>query len=173
MPRIFLDLDGTLIRSYYEREVPSLGPLASRCLPVFKDVVTVPRPGLKGFLERLSDVCTVSLFTAAEREYADAVLETCGVSSFFGDRIHSSQEEMPDSIDPGSHWVLVDDTPADKELTAYKLSCLGVRRYARATRHFYNIRSYQPHIQEELDHLSLVVELLKRQLTRTGNYSSL
>jgi hypothetical protein len=158
---VYLDLDGTLIRSYYAHELADLDKeLLGQCRSVFRDVFTVPRPGLIEFLDGLSEFADVRLFTAAQLGYAKSVLVACNIATRFKS-LHSGQIETPGSIEPSDEWVLVEDTPTSSPITQYKLLCLGTESIHRVLM----VPSFQPHIRPDQGELKLALPSIKELLS--------
>jgi hypothetical protein len=73
-----------------------------------KATVTV-RPGVKAFLHTANEVGTVAVFTAASRDYAEAVLQATGLRKYIGPVFTTNDLPNPYDIVKGRPWVLVDD----------------------------------------------------------------
>jgi hypothetical protein len=166
-PKIFLDLDATLIRSYHDAELQHYPHLRDLCLNVRPGLYTVPRPGLISFVSALKVKADIFLFTAAHLDYAQSVLETCGVISHF-QGLHSSGKENPGSVAQqrdldNCPWLLVDDTSVHHHLARYKLSCLGVKvdveRPRESTQNcFLLVEGFHPHDQKYEDNMDIILK---------------
>ncbi len=173
--KVFLDLDGTLIRSYSDHEQKFFPEsLQEQCIKSnFKNIVVVPRRGLVEFLVDLNKNNDVMLLTAAHLDYANAIAEACQITCCFTE-IHSTTREIPNSLCvkydlKNCPWILVDDTPHNIPLTAFKLNCLGLINGGEDNKelldkHFIHIESFQPHSHKG-EHLDQILVRIKSRLT--------
>lgn len=125
---VLLDLDGTLVSSYTPRRAPRLPPyvrthlvgVGSKLNP--QGVFVVERPGLREFLQELSAIAEVVVFTAGLEDYARPIVDAIDpAGAFFAHRIYREGTTRTDYYQCVKDMarvgrdlrrtVLVDDTP--------------------------------------------------------------
>jgi hypothetical protein len=139
-PLVFLDLDQTLICSFYpvsisqaesalkraesKPEGPVKEKLVSRAkirleqlrgaFVVDQDLMCITRQNVKSDIESICEFAEVHIFTAAGEEYAEAVINKTGLSFPKNEgRVYSLRDIGIDMRWVGERpWVLVDDTQA-------------------------------------------------------------
>jgi hypothetical protein len=104
------------------------------------------------------------LFTAAECEYATAVLSVFGIDRYFLE-VYSGQKERPNSIKQelglSDSWILVDDSHSSNNLTRHKLSCLGSQNIP-LKKCFLHAKSYNPRQEDKNDLRLLYLQIRSR-----------
>ncbi len=167
--KVFLDLDCTLIRTYNLADVENTD-LLSLSKPVYRDLVSIPRPNVELFLEKLSQHNDIFLFTAAALGYAKTALVSHKLHKFFKG-MYSAQIEKPNSILNKlglENWILVDDNSIENNVLKYKLNCLGIVEGREnhpivVNNKFIRIKAYNPHIELEDNELMKTLKLINEK----------
>ena len=117
-PSLALDLDDTLICSY---NLPSKSH-DFQVIVKRRRVFIAVRPGLQQFLEKISQIYEVFIYTNAEKEYADKVLNIIAPDIDEGHRLYRDQckkfggysvKDLSTLHRPIHRILLVDDTPSN------------------------------------------------------------
>lgn len=91
---------------------------------------TIPRPGLREFLERLVEVAEVYVLSSGSVNYLEAVTGVLGIDHFFTGLLSiNNPESIPDLT--GRPWMLVDDLEWRTSGVQEKLRLLGIFDFAR------------------------------------------
>ena len=174
---IFLDLDGVLVRSFSRKDVEEKPEIVSRlrdAVTTYNGVVSVLRPGAREFLEGVSKLGNVYLFTAAQLSYAKSLIKAFDIgqhfSKFYTTVYHTHNSIAHELNLNGTPWVIVEDSPISLEITQYKLGSLGItseqlKNTALLDKHYIDVRPYQPHMPDDggslEDYLPVVEEKVR------------
>lgn len=156
--RIFLDLDGVLIRSCTAKEAWDRLELISsltEVAPTYNGIVSALRPGAREFLDGVSKLGKVYLLTAAQLSYAKSIIKAFDLAGYFANyytTVYHTQNSIAHELNlNGTPWVLVEDSPITLDITRYKMGSLGMteenlKNSALVDKHYIEVKSYQPQI---------------------------
>ena len=169
---IFLDLDGLLVRSYPLSEMERF-PDRTDFVQLFNGIVTKKRPHVEHFLKIVSACGDLYLFTSAQPGYAKSALKSLNLAHYFQkffSGVYHTKGTIANELNLyGRPWLLLDDSPFDHETVRHKLASLGAPDdpdTAFIDRHFIQVPSYLPHLQEADQALLPLADEVKERVRR-------